>query len=61
MKKDSYEQQKRYTESEQKDMIFEFQSWMPDKITKSQQCFSDNNGFNLYNAKWRRKLVILLI
>ena len=46
IKKDFYVQQKRYTEIEQKDMIFEFQAWMYDQIVETQRNLSRNNNFS---------------
>ena len=46
IKKDFYAQQKRYTEIEQKDMIFEFQAWMCDQIVETQRHLSCNNNFS---------------
>ena len=46
IKTDFYVQQKRYTEIEQKDMIFEFQAWMYDEIEEIQKNLSINNNFS---------------
>ena len=46
MKKDFYDQQRSFTEIEQKDMIFEFQAWMHDQIVETQRNLSCNNNFS---------------
>ena len=46
IKRDFYVQQQRYTEIEQKDMIFEFQAWMHDEIVETQRNLSCNNNFS---------------
>ena len=46
IKRDFYDQQKRYTDIEQKDMIFEFQAWMYDQIVETQRNLSCNNNFS---------------
>ena len=45
MKEDFFDQQANYTATEQKDMIFEFQTWMHDEILRSQKHLSCNNNF----------------
>ena len=46
IKKDFFVHQKRYTDIEQKDMIFEFQAWMYDEIVRTQRNLSCNNNFS---------------